>query len=200
MNNNSKNKIWLQAHKSKKIYPFEITEDQIDIHCIAHSLARLCRFNGHCSVDIYSVAQHSVLVSQYCDSKDALYGLLHDGSEHLSGDCNSNIKKHPSFQFYRDLENQIQSLIYKKYCGGEVEPVSVKKADQMLLNVEALNFMQPIHPDWELDSSVKFFNIDPLSPKQSEALFMKRFYELTGSLEKYDEFIQSEFGGADPLK
>lgn len=57
---------------------------------VAHSLARLARFNGHADV-VYSVAEHCVRVHDFLlvDTGDAflaLAGLLHDAAEAYTGD------------------------------------------------------------------------------------------------------------------
>lgn len=70
------------------IYLREPERSVITIEDIARSLARQCRFAGHLkdSVDHYSVAQHSVLVSQWCPGSIALVGLLHDAHEAYTQD------------------------------------------------------------------------------------------------------------------
>src|SRR4051794_32940266 len=68
----------------------------VDIEDIVHALSMQCRFTGH-TKEFYSVAQHSVLVSLTCPSVDALYGLVHDGSEAYLSDIARPVKKHPAF-------------------------------------------------------------------------------------------------------
>jgi hypothetical protein len=70
--------------------------EAISIRDIAASLAKLCRFCGATHV-FYSVAQHSVLVSDACastgDPLTQLYALLHDAHEAYTGDVVSPLKK-----------------------------------------------------------------------------------------------------------
>jgi len=69
---------WFQTYTGKKVFAFEPRGIDISITDIAYALSNVCRFGGHSL--FYSVAQHSVLVSQVCDPEHALIGLLHDSS------------------------------------------------------------------------------------------------------------------------
>ena len=105
-----------------KVFPFDsITEDCIDIVDIAHSLSQLCRFTGHTNM-FYSVAQHSLLVSEKVPGGAAvkLCALLHDGAEAYTNDLASPLKKWLEGEgccgsVYGSLQDSIQAMIYNKY-------------------------------------------------------------------------------------
>ena len=66
--------------------PYNSEFQLIDIAC---GLASLCRFRGQLfqNQDFYSVAEHSVHVSNLCDTPEGKkYGLLHDASEAFLGE------------------------------------------------------------------------------------------------------------------
>ena len=165
---------WIQLFTGKKFYPLNPRPEDICIEDIAHALSMLCRFTGHCK-EFYSVAQHSVIVSYFCDS--SLQGLLHDASEAYISDINSPIKKMDQLTGYREIESKIQKVIYKKFNLPEIENTSVKKADKLVLAIEARNLMNHISPEWNIPSIP--LNIIPLPPKEAEQLFLNRYKELT---------------------
>lgn len=168
---------WIQTYSGVRFTPTNPRVDAIVIQDIAHSLSMQCRFTGHVS-EFYSVAQHSVLVSYICDSKDAKWGLMHDASEAYLIDVPMPLKRSGKFQSYLDFEKTMQKAICKRFYLPEEEPESVKLADKVLLATEARDLMSPLREDWVVPWKALPFKIDPLPPKEAKALFMERFYEL----------------------
>src|SRR5579885_2530157 len=180
-----KESAWIQTHSGRRFNPLNPYVDAIVIQDIAHALSMQCRFSGHCK-KFYSVAQHSVLVSYICDSQDALWGLLHDASEAYLVDIPRPLKKSGKFDAYLDFEDTMMKAICKRFGLPEKEPPSVKKADTALLATEARDLMSPLHPDWVQPVEALPFLIDPWSHDKAKDMFMKRFFELTGSTNGYE--------------
>jgi uncharacterized protein len=175
--NSTKDPSWIQTFTLKKFFPLKPRSEDICIEDIAHALSLQCRFSGHIN-EFYSVANHSVLVSYICDSKDALFGLLHDASEAYLVDIPKPLKDSGSFEEYKRAENLLQTIIYNKYCQDSEEPISVKEADKILLATEARDLFSGFHPDWNMPIKPLPFIIKPMSPKEAEKAFLERFKEL----------------------
>lgn len=72
---------WILTSTGRQFWPLQPRADEICIEDIAHHLSMQCRFTGATRFH-YSVAQHSVLVSQLApDGENPLWGLLHDAAE-----------------------------------------------------------------------------------------------------------------------
>ena len=76
---------WIQTYTKKKFDLLDPKPEMVCIEDVAHHLSNVCRFSGACS-EFYSVAQHSVLVSEVCSPDSAVWGLLHDAGEAYYGD------------------------------------------------------------------------------------------------------------------
>ncbi len=85
--------IWFQTYKGNRFYPYKPEKIIIDIEEIAHALSNRCRWGGH-SLEFYSVAQHSVLVSRNCPQSPT-WGLLHDAAEAYYPDIPRPLKISP---------------------------------------------------------------------------------------------------------
>lgn len=166
---------WITTYTGKRFVPLNPTTESIDIKDIAHALSNICRFTGHSS-EFYSVAQHSVLVSHLCNYENRLHGLLHDASEAYIFDCASPLKRSPEFEFYRKIEESIQNIIFEKFNLTNLDHDDVKRADILLLATEAKSFMID-NAHWELKIKSLPIKIEPLLPKEAEALFLTRFNE-----------------------
>ena len=91
----------------------ELSPEDISMEEVAQALSRICRFTGHVE-NHYSVAQHSVLVSELlrCMGQSInvqLAGLLHDAAEAYIGDMHGPMKK--LFPLYQELDRKITNTI-----------------------------------------------------------------------------------------
>ena len=185
---------WIQTFSGRRFHPTKPIIESISIIDIAHSLSRQCRFSGHVNSEIYSVAQHSVLVSLLCDPQDALWGLLHDASEAYLVDIPAPLKRSGLFDAYLSYEKIVSEAIAQRFClTGLVEPESVKKADKSLLASEAKSMMTPLRSDWlnkyDVPYNMEIFGQRPDVAKEG---FIKRFCELVGDNDLYDIFIKDK--------
>lgn len=132
-------------------YPLDPLSHEIEIEDIAQSLAKQCRFNGHTKV-FYSVAQHSVYVSeQFDDVETALWGLLHDAAEAYTGDCVRPIKKTLRDDFKLDwdvFETPIMQAVAKRYQLTLPMPEAIHHADAVLLATEKRDVLNPQKFPW----------------------------------------------------
>lgn len=102
---------------------------------IAHALSNACRYGGHCS-QFYSVAEHSVLVSEIAEKMnlcDPFEALMHDASEAYICDIPGPWKHMlPDYQkLERDLEEKLQ-----KFFDLPPKSYGCKAADLTALMVE----------------------------------------------------------------
>jgi len=150
-----------------------------DIEVIAHALSRINRFTGHIEAEFYSVAEHSVLVSEAVPEKYALVGLLHDASEAFVGDVASPLKKLLG-KAYSDIEDSIQLEISKRFGLPYPYPEEVHEADKRVYWAERRTVAPGKDTLWhqELRSSRK---VTPVGwpPYEAKLRFLDRFYQLT---------------------
>ncbi len=153
--------------------------EDIDILDIAHALSNLCRWCGH-SREYYSVAQHSVLVSQYVAPEHALWGLLHDAAEAYVMDVPTPIKA--ILSGYASLEERIHAVVVARYGLQPIWcPPDVKAVDKRLQVTEAIEL--GLHPQvwgglWVHPLPIV---ITPQSPVEARESFLCRWAELGGS-------------------
>lgn len=151
--------------------------EDIRIEDIAHSLAMQCRFNGH-TLEFYSVAQHSYIMSHYIAPEFALEALLHDATETYIGDLIKPVKQHcPD---YCEIEANLDRVIRTKFGLPLKMSPEVKWLDMMMAVTEKMQLLAPQKGvDWGNLPTPLDIRIDPLSPKEAKACFMNRYKELT---------------------
>lgn len=174
---------FIETFTGRRFKPLDPWPDDIDIQDIAHALSNQCRFSGHVR-EFYSVAEHSVRVSWTCRPEDALWGLLHDASEAYLVDLPSPLKQNEGFSGYRASEKELMRVVCQRFGLNEVEPSSVRIADQILLSTEVrdLMFNRPEHWAGQLVQAPLSMRIQPWSAVDAKHKFLLRFNELTKGL------------------
>lgn len=174
---------WIMTASGVAFYPLDPRQDEIRIEDIAHALAMQCRFTGHVR-RFYSVAEHSVRVSEVCDLNDALWGLLHDASEAYLIDVARPVKRMACMVPYREAEERLMQAIAERFGLAWPEPATVKHADKCMLAIEARDMMPTVWPDWRekwypFIGDCQVTVTRPWSPDEAEERFLARFRDLT---------------------
>ncbi len=155
----------------------DVENSKIDIEEIAHSLSNVCRFGGHCK-HFYSVAQHSVLVSNLVPEPLALIGLLHDAAEAYLGDIPTPLKI--MLPDYKRIEKRVEKYI-AKYFGFEYKQIKdVREADHRALFIEK-SILFPDSPHWDIFDGMILKDTEhlvPLPPILAEAAFLERYKKI----------------------
>lgn len=167
----------IRMSSGRYVNPLELRAKDVCIEDIAHHLSLCCRYTGACPYH-YSVAQHSLYVSQlmekkYSGSKTmALAGLLHDAAEAYLNDMASPVKHDPRMKFYRDIEHETGLMIF---CVFGLDPKFMgltKPADDEVFFAETRTW-------WDNTGLERVVDIKPMRSQTVEWKFIQRFEELT---------------------
>ena len=176
--------------------------ENITLEDVAHALANICRYGGHCST-FYSVAEHAVFVSKRLERKGyprntQIMGLHHDDSEAYLGDIPRPMKPLLGKAYERMTDRMDQVIIdalgLPEPAGGFHDPL-IKDADNWALFVEA-KYLLPSGGKhwWNGEQGADSWGLPPqpqrivtpdywrggLTPAEAERLFLRRHAELTG--------------------
>lgn len=172
----------------------------IEIQDIAHHLARICRYNG--APDWYSVAEHSVLLSEYVEAmpkwgevtnfyskwQDCLTMLLHDSSEAYMGDWSKPMTNIPTvYQAWEYLEFKLNGVI-SQALDIRVEKLEyMDELDKRIVLDERARLLQDTGNNWSMG------NLEPLGVRpegwerhEAEAFFLNRYNYLVDKLKPED--------------
>lgn len=161
-------------------FDFEHPErSEINTLAIAHALANLCRFTGHC-LEFYSVAQHAVLVSHLVPPQFAFQALHHDDAEAFIGDMASPLKK--LLPTYKDIERRVEAEVFRRQGLPAVLAPEVKHADLVALRTEQRDLMHENGGLWTSLAGIApaCFRITALPPAAARNLYLARHAELAG--------------------
>lgn len=171
---------WIQTDSGIRFWPLEPRVQDVNIPDIAHALSMKCRYNGHCK-KFYSVAEHSLWVSELVSEKNALWGLLHDASEAYLPDVPAPIK--PDLPGFKAIEKRVQDTIMTALEMPLEEPPEVKSMDRAILGDEHRQVMRHNHYEWMVDGKATGkVEIQFLMPEEACYLFVERWVELTSKM------------------
>jgi 5'-deoxynucleotidase YfbR-like HD superfamily hydrolase len=149
---------------------FEPKPELINIDDIAHALSKMCRYGGHCP-EFYSVAQHSVICSNYEGTpQEQMEFLMHDASEAYLADVPRPIKHR--LPEYMVVEDNLLRVIFEKFNLNFPLSKKVKFVDDEVLRYEYDDFFTL------KENKIKF-----LTPNEAKEAFLKRFYELKSKID-----------------
>jgi len=177
---------YLQTVSGRWVNPFDPDPEQIDPGDIARALANQCRFGGH-SRTFYSVAQHSVIVSELGeqrggDVEDVFAALMHDAGEAYLGDMPHPLKHRSSLgAAFKAAEEHLERAIRDRF-GIKADVPEIKRADRALLATERRAFSAE---DWhwpELDGVEPLeLELTALTPDEAAEAFARRYAELAAA-------------------
>lgn len=166
---------WIETFSGKRFKPQNPDPKLIDIIDIAHSLSLKTRYSGHCK-EFYSVAQHSVIVSEMVPQQYALEGLLHDAAEAYFPDVPRPMR--PIVDCLDQVEDRIHQAVAERFGLVYPYPFEVVKADATILSDEARQLMHSGGLHWKLPYKGYGYKITPASPKMANRMFVERYDQL----------------------
>ncbi len=179
-------------HSGEEIDLSNFSASNVNLHDIAHHLTKTCRYSGCLQLeDHYSVAQHSMALSQYaCDCGmpvEVQRGLLmHDASEAYLGDVNGVVKKY--LPDYLALEDEVTKIIEDKYqiVNSSATKEIIKELDKRILLDEARTFINSKYHRFKHQS----FGLEPLGihlkAETNLSIIKNRFLVWCSSLNIFD--------------
>jgi len=163
--------LWIQTYSGKKFTIPDIDPETITVEDIAHALSNQCRFAGHCN-SFYSVAEHSIYVSNKVPPEHALEGLFHDAAEAYLGDLTAPVKA--MFPEFKRIEQNVLRAIFERIGLKFPPPPIIKEIDTRMLLTEKHELMQDAPEAWFCDELESFDqHIYCWEPKEAEKMFLR---------------------------
>ena len=135
-----------------------------------------CRYSGHTKL-FFSIAEHSVLVSEVVAPELALAGLLHDAPEAYIHDISGPLKR--SLPDYRRIEALNWMAVADRFgLKYDLHP-DIHTADVAVLLTEMKHLLPPMQWDHGMRGEPADVRIRCWAPAEAEEMFLRRFYDLT---------------------
>lgn len=178
----------IQLASGEAYYPLDPRPEEIRPEDIATHLSRICRFNGALRESvpgIYSVAQHSILVSRHVSQELAFEALLHAGHAYVVGDMTTQLKKCIGAR-WRDVELVNELALRERFGLPATCSPEIKAAARRALATEVRDLLarpgKSLAAYWDDLPEPWAEPIIPWTPQRARTVFMQRFLELSGGL------------------
>lgn len=189
-------KDWMLTYKKHKVHPLAFRASDVDLEDIAISMAKQCRYNGHC-LGFYSVAEHSDIIRRALrrDGYPLLVqkiGLLHDTSETWTGDVIRPLKNALRTQGFdiKPYELKIEEQISAAFGLPWPWPQIIHDYDKRIVRDEKDQLKPDDTDDWSAFDIPKVglgIKIEGWEWREAHERWLKSFYELEAE-------INNEFG------
>lgn len=167
----------IATYSGGRIDPLAPWPDEIKLEDIARGLSNACRWNGQCR--FYSVAEHSVKVSQMVPSLEA---LMHDASEAYLNDMARPIKTRTELgRLYLEHEKELEQTIAETFGLEYPWSQEIKDADYAMGFAEAkvlVPHLGALMPPADRETPP----VGCWEPDLAYHLFLMRYEELGGGL------------------
>lgn len=195
---------WILTNQGIRFELLAPTAEMVHPADIAHSLAHLCRFNGHTGTH-YSVAQHCYLASELVAPEHQLAALLHDAAEAYVGDMVRPLKQALRWMggtlearggrdVYGEAEQKVWHAICKRFDIDPKLPKEIHDADMRMLAIERRDLM-PAHPDaWDCIQGIELpaWRITPWTAAEARDRYFRRLMELLATTHRAKVHAQAE--------
>lgn len=167
---------YIQTFSGAKFDLLNHSPDEIFIEDIAHALANKCRFSGHCP-KFYSVAQHCVLMTEWCYEPLTIDVLLHDAAEAYTGDISKHVKEMLGDGF-KKIEDKITRSIASRFGLHYPPHQHIKPLDGDMLETEFAKLWRGVRfAGMSSYGNVLDLRIVPWNPLTAERKFLSCFHE-----------------------
>jgi len=184
-------KEWGMVHSGRRVFPFDVTVEDINIDDICHHLGNICRYNG-APDDFYSVAEHSshifdALRRDGFAPEVQLEGLLHDAPEYITQDMtrprkNALKSRFPeAYEFLKQNEEDIGKLVAQKFGLPWPYHPKVDEYDGRIVNDEKSFIFGPGKP-WTHGGQPLGVDIHCWEPSVARRQMRFRFYKIMREL------------------
>lgn len=178
---------WIDTWTGKLIHPLDPRPESICLEDIVQGLSNKTRYNGQC--EFYSVAEHCILLSDWCtkiglNALIAINILLHDSGEAYLPDVTSPIKG--LFPDFKECEDRMLRVIFQalgiEMLESDIYLQFQKHVDRSIVLNER-EVVMPNHPNtrcWGMDklNPLPGIFIKKWPPQIAKSAFVNRFHML----------------------